>query len=468
MLLSQALSLPISQAQVDFVIPDVDQDRRLCIDPFLLYKSREPGFHLLHAHLVEVFNTAFRHYRAGDRSEMDRLIDFPEVDNIALGYSVGRTKGSGMGTYLNQLVGETLANSPDLLDRGIRHIEELQLVSLGIGPDRISDMAANLLKQWLIQYTGEQCDLWNIPVEHGVPLAHIFDVETFRWYDGYVELPINPKTGLPLLFVPRRMVRLLPWINFEDYERNEFRLFLRPTRSQPLDRLPGTRASTRKSKSSKTTVVEVTRRDIRLLDEYVKRKEAESAQAAPSLEPNMLRATPSPTEEFLAALHALAPGQAGASAYQHTMLGILNHLFEPELTGGRLESATVHGTERRDIIFVNEADRSFWAYIRQEHSNLLVMFETKNVSGVDNNHINQVATYLGDRIGRFGVILTRNPPAQAQMLKTYSVFNNDNPRKVILILHDGDIEAMLRLKDRGGHPSRYIQDKYRDFKEALQ
>ncbi len=468
MLLSQALALPFTQAQVDFVIPDIEQDRRLCIDPFLLYKSKDPALRVLHDHLVEVFNTAFRYFRASNRSEMDRLIDFPEVDNVALGYSVGRTKGSGMGAYLNRLVGDILVNSPDLLERGLRHIEELQLVSLGIGPDRISDMAANLLKQQLIQYTRDQCALWDIPVVRGVPLEHIFDLESFRWYDDYVDLPINPLTGMPLLLVPRRMVRILPWINFEDYERNEFRLFLRPTRSRPLDRLPGTRTSAGKAKSTKTTTVEVTRREIRLLDEYVKRKEAESAQAEPTLEPNMLNAAAPKSEEFTAMLRAINPGQAGASAYQHTMLGILNHLFEPELTDGRLEAATIHGTERRDIIFTNEAERSFWDYIRHEYSNLLVMFETKNVGAVDNNHVNQVATYLGDRIGRFGVVLARNPPAKEQILKTYSVFNNESPRKVILILHDGDIEAMLQLKEQGAYPTRYMQNKYRDFKEALQ
>ena len=75
MLLTQALGLPITQSQVDFVIPDIDEDRRLCIDPFLLYKSKDPQLRALHERLVQVFNTAFAHFRAGGRAEMDRLIE---------------------------------------------------------------------------------------------------------------------------------------------------------------------------------------------------------------------------------------------------------------------------------------------------------------------------------------------------------------------------------------------------------
>jgi|GEM_PF-3254122 len=37
-------------------------------------------------------------------------------------------------------------NSPSLLKRGVRHVEEMQLFSVGIGPDRVSDIIANLPK----------------------------------------------------------------------------------------------------------------------------------------------------------------------------------------------------------------------------------------------------------------------------------------------------------------------------------
>ena len=42
------------------------------------------------------------------------------------------------------------------------------------------------------------------------------------------------------------------------------------------------------------------------------------------------------------------------------------------------KSETFEGTERRDIVFTNDSDESFWEYIRTEHAGLFVMFEAKN------------------------------------------------------------------------------------------
>jgi hypothetical protein len=45
----------LRQLEVDFVIQRLVGDLPLCIDPFLLYKSRDPELRLLHASIVEHF-----------------------------------------------------------------------------------------------------------------------------------------------------------------------------------------------------------------------------------------------------------------------------------------------------------------------------------------------------------------------------------------------------------------------------
>lgn len=470
MLLTKALGINISQAEADFVIPDLHQDRRLCIDPFLLYKSRDPEVRELHEILISVFNKAFESFRNGTRDELDRLIDFPEVSEIGFGYSQRTVKGSGMGPYLNELVTETLGNSPGLLARGIRHIEEMQLVSLGIGPDRVSDMAANILKDYLLRYTQRQASLWNIPLTKGVPVNHIFDTEDFDWKDEYIDLPVNPENGNTIILVPRRIVRLLPWINYDDFERTEFRMFLGASKSQGLRSvLPG---SKRNRSINKEEVTKITRKEIYLLDQYVKRKETDAAEAQPQLNTRddiLLPGTPT-AGEFIARLHAISIGREGARSFQLEMLAILNHLFEPELTDGKIEEQTIHGTERRDIIFTNESDRSFWHYVRQQYKDFLVMFEAKNVEELTNEHLAQTATYMGDRLGYLAFVVTRRPPKEAQILKCFSIFNDSGSttRKVIIILHDEDIKQMLRMRESGNNPTKYVQQKYREFKVKCQ
>src|SRR4030042_1137301 len=177
-LLTTALNLPFGQNEVDFVVPNLEQDRRLCIDPILLYKAQNIDFRSLHNKLLEVFNYAIEQFGKGNKKDAEYLIDFPEVYEIGLGYAVGTTRGAGLGSYLNRLVFETLTASPELVRRKLKHMEELQLVSLGISADRVSDIAANILKNDLITYTKRQCELWGIPVRKAVPTPHIFNFET--------------------------------------------------------------------------------------------------------------------------------------------------------------------------------------------------------------------------------------------------------------------------------------------------
>lgn len=473
MLLTQAFGLNFTQAEVDFVIPQLDQDLPLCIDPFLLYKSRDDTLSRLHERLLTLFNSSISLFREGKRREMDELIDFPEVNEIGFGYSEEGVHGSGLGNYLNRLLADTLAASEPLQERGLRHIEELQLVSIGVAADRISDISANVLKLFLIEYTQRQASLWNIPMETAIPVTHYFDFDDYAWRDGYFDLPRNTVSGMPILLVPRRMVRLLPWINLEDYATTDYRLFLRSTAKRGWSKFPGT-GRTGYFPPDKTEIACTTRANLKLLDHYIGRKEKEAAKAFPVyVEREDLGLPVRPmAEEFIKRLAGLPVGIAHAKDYQRTIYEIINYLFEPELTDGEMEVRTIEGTERRDIIYTNESDISFWQYVRFNYGSPLVMFEVKNVQGLEIQHVNQTASYLGARLGMLGFIIARQPPTDNVIRKTYSIYSDtpSTPRKTILILDDDDLAIMLRNRDSGQDPTptQYVQRKYRDFRTRVQ
>ena len=97
------------------------------------------------------------------------------------------------------------------------HFEEIQLYVDGISKDRISDIACNFLKSFLIDFTIDQCH------EHGIPLADIrlkslynYKAQKFE-ANISVELPVRPNSTEPILLVPKRWLRHVPWINFDDY-----------------------------------------------------------------------------------------------------------------------------------------------------------------------------------------------------------------------------------------------------------
>lgn len=471
-LLHKEFGLPINQFDVDFVVPNLTQDLPLCIDPFLLYRSQDPELRELHAQLISHFNRGIDLYRRDKSNELATLIRFPEVDEIGFGYSEGQIGGRGLGTVLNKALADLLAEVGVLFERGIHHIEELQLLSIGIGPDLISDITANILKEYLVRYTQRQAALHGIELKKGVPINHYFDLNNQEWVDGYFDLPRNPHSGLPILLVPRRIVRLLPWINYEDYRDNEFSAFLKPKSPSPVPGRPPGRATISRSPirsrpRSKPEVISLTRRHLDLVDRYITRKERSSQEANPALPPSRtdIAEVKLTAEGLIQHLATLQPGREDAGAYQRHVLLILNFLFGPELTNGELEEATHAGTERRDIIFMNEGTTSFWDYIRQRHAGLLIMFECKNTSELEPGDLNQSTTYLGSRLGTFGVIATRKPPKSQVMLKSYSIHNDSmsDHRKILLILSDDDLIEMIHVRADGGSATKIVQTKYRDF-----
>src|SRR5207248_11612371 len=142
----------VSQYEVDFVIPRTGVDVPVGIDPFLLFKSRDPELYGLHEIVVNAFRAGVESVRGGRIADASELLRFPEVPEIGLGYTQKGKRGSGLGGFLSDLILDTLRESPAMLERGVRHVEELQLVSTGIGPDRVSDITASLIKAFLISY----------------------------------------------------------------------------------------------------------------------------------------------------------------------------------------------------------------------------------------------------------------------------------------------------------------------------
>lgn len=465
-LLTDAFGLPFTQADVDFVVPDLMGDLRIGIDPFLLFKSREAAYVAAHSALVGVFNRAIRLYSEGDRDTAAALLDFPEVNEIGFGYRTTSAHGSGLGQYLNAVLLETLAESPALVDRGVRHVEEMQLVSLGINADRVSDITANILKSFLIDYTQRQADKYGIPITKDVPVGHVFDFDSWHWRDDYYDLPLNPfgPRQRAIILVPRRLVRLLPWINFEDYQRMEFGLFLRAKQIRRRFH----RSELHPSHPTKAEIVAVTRREVERIDHYVDAKERDARSANPEVLVTPTREFRDGCEQMIRELEALKVGPAEAHRYQELMFSVLNRLFEPDLIEGREQVRTEYATEIRDILYTNDSDKPFWEHVRNKYGGLTIVFECKNTTNVDNDDVNQLAAYLGDPLGYLGILLARRPLSDERRLKCMAWYNKGVPHRVLLALADDDIARMLRIRSSGKDPTEIIRYKYQDFMAKIQ
>jgi len=466
-LLNQVLNLPIKQLDVDFVIPDVHVDRRLGIDPFLLYRSLDPLFQNAHQQLINFFSFIIHTLRDGNIDLAQQLLLFPEPNEIGLGYTEKGIAGSGVGPDLAREITEILHSSSALLNRGFRHIEELQLICVGVGPDRISDISANILKLFLVDYTQKNCEAWNIPVQRAVPIHHYWDVDSAKWRDGYFDLPINPITGQPLLLVPRRVLRILPWINYDEYVGEYSRHFLKAP-SKRRDPKLTLKYSARRA-TEKQVVCQVTRQNTMAMDSYVEKKEMEAikAQADELSVVRELSLVREHGEKLLAQLRATAPGREDAYEYQDIVHKIITYCLHPHLADGRPQERTYEGTLIRDLIFVNEGTRNFWRYLQQQYGNLLFVFELKNKNEVNGSDVDQLATYLGDPLGRCGVLLTRTG-SHKSFKRRKVIYNKDVPRKAILHMTDNDLNNLIQLRADGKECTPYIQNLYRQFLVSIE
>lgn len=208
----------------DWFDPILTQDTLLFIDPFSVFKSNDDLFKDSYSAMMYFFQQAFEliAHAGGNKNNLsykkaESMLTFPEVNAICLGYSKTR-RGAGTGPEWAKTLTRNISS---VISKGIVHIshfEELGIFCEGIGPDRLSDMTANLLKNSLITYTQRICNLHKIPMVKKRLQHANFDYNYKRWCDGEFLLPENPyKQNTPILLVPKNFLNVLPEINSNDF-----------------------------------------------------------------------------------------------------------------------------------------------------------------------------------------------------------------------------------------------------------
>lgn len=126
-----------------------------------------------------------------------KLFDFPEINNIGLGYSKGRY-GSGFGPALAEKI---ISDAKEIIDAGNKDPDLFQLIGLfeeNVGPDRLSDMYSHLIYDDIINYTIEKNTVLEINKEN-------YPDKKFK-----KELLINPFKNKPVLLLPKDILHELP------------------------------------------------------------------------------------------------------------------------------------------------------------------------------------------------------------------------------------------------------------------
>lgn len=181
----------------------IDEDSNFFINIKRLKDTKVPEFKDSYNNINSYFRDMGILLKAS-KSQDDKLyktavkrFNFSEVKGINLGFSKG-TGGAGFGPILsNQIVKDASL----IIKSGSEQPEIFHLVSLfeeNVGPDRLSDMIANLIYDDIVRYTKR------IYKEVGI------NQESYSDYSFKSELIINPYKNCELLLLPIDILHELP------------------------------------------------------------------------------------------------------------------------------------------------------------------------------------------------------------------------------------------------------------------
>lgn len=179
------------------------------------------------------------------------------------------------------------------------------------------------------------------------------------------------------------------------------------------------------------------------------------------------RQTWSPAEALLVRLHACPAGRTHWHEFQKIVRDALEMMFCPPLAHPLWESSDASGINRRDIILPNEAENGFWAFMRRRYGADYVVVDPKNYKGrVKKAQVLQIANYLKPHgTGTFAMIFTRNGEQRNSLLtrrEQWSVYG-----KLIVLLDDDDLEAMILAHESGGDAHEVITRTIQEFRLSL-
>ncbi|MEO8911417.1 MAG: hypothetical protein ABI303_00395 [Candidatus Saccharimonas sp.] len=199
-------------------------DLPLFIDPFLLFNSEKEEYQKLHNNIIDylkfIRDKSISKPNVTD-GELRAWFCFSEVRQNWLGYTVLGNSGRGLGMGFARTVHENLHTIfTSLSDESITagsHLERLCLVNDNVGKDSISDFTANLIKEFLLEYT-QKFAIENVDEsklrKFSVPRAY-FSKSTKTWEPKTYTLPAYGDEFV--LLSPRDMLTKDEiWINRSD------------------------------------------------------------------------------------------------------------------------------------------------------------------------------------------------------------------------------------------------------------
>ena len=399
---------------------DTKSDTPLFIDPRAVLVIRSEWSEQCVAQLQSFFGSVIQALTAGDEGRARTLLaSLTEPNETRLGLSRGHARGRGMGPGLAERVWEALSRSEAVTTSLLEDLEDTILFVPGIGPDIISDIATNIIRDQLIEFTQDVCKYYNIPLTDDVESRRLWDPQTNSWKQFFVDLPVTNHG--PLLLVPKSIVRKVPAFNPGEYF-NHYVLTqmqedeLRDPASSLVEVLKdGRRRVTKKSLKErygqgKEVNLATTLRHPDLLAKYRSAKTRHRRPLDHQELADQTETEPPDWDTLLDEVVTVPTGRDNADTYHRAVHALLNAVLYPALDFGTREFKLHEGRKRIDINFTNLADSGFFYWLHAVHGtpSAYIAVECKNYgTEIRNPEIDQLLGRFADRRTRVGLLIHR-------------------------------------------------------------
>jgi hypothetical protein len=456
--ISTIFNLNATQGELDFVDISTSRDTRLFVEPFAISLRNDVWSEHCQDHLTSFFDAVVQAIRSNNDSRALGFLNYlAEPDETGLGYSKTRGRGRGVKGEKAQSLLLALKKSRAVQTGLLKDLGEADLFVEGISLDGLSDLAPNVLRGPLIDYTQAQCTNWDIPLRKNVAVGHVWDTAQQQWHIKYADLPVAEDRHV--ILVPKFSVRRSLLLNSQEYYNKYILDFIK---SEEIRRGSGL---VHVLKNGKRTVY---KSEIKPLNPFSKdflaRFSADNPQVLDSYKriyEDLPDADGAPRNSdidkdfnesaFAKALIERLPnipgGTENATVYHRFMIGLLEFLFYPNLIYPVAEQKLHDGRKRIDIMYTNSAKSGFFerAIKSKQLQSQSIPIECKNYTkDPANPEVDQISGRFGHSRGWLGFMCYRSSSNDKHLLKRCSDTALDG-RGYIIPLSDSDVLQMLSL-----------------------
>lgn len=450
---SEAFGLGRPQGALDFVDVSTAYDTKVFVDPYAIEIKQNALAAECSDYIRSYFGEVLDSLREGDTARAQHLTEhLSEPQDTFIGVSQFKPQGRGVGREQADHLLRALKRSRAFETGLLADLSEAELMVEGIGRDKISDLTTNVIREKLIRYTQQQCELHGIDLgEDEYSSGYMWD-PSIGWKQEYVARPIVQ--GLPVLLIPKHFVRLNLSLNSQEFYNHHMLNFLQAEYLSAGSALVQVFRKSRRKYVTKKSLKErhpLVKDDLvtfiqehpQIFETYKNLKGAEGALRDDQIDPDFNERRFA--ESLKVELEATPAGMKSASRYHKLITVILTFLFYPHLIQPVKEKEIHQGRKRLDLAFTNAAEGGVFNSLMSMPQTRAhwIMIECKNYSSdLGNPELDQIAGRFSHVRGWFGIITCRRLSDSELMLERCIDTARDD-RGFIIVLEDSDIIAML-------------------------